>query len=163
MVLKHLNTKVFDTSSLHDGFPGTPSSSPRTASHDANPQTRDGLGGNLSYAAIASRGTGAARTVASAAVARVAPPKAKTKEDIRVLVTVAEGASRPEPFQLRHKLVAMLKGSPSDIQHVRRTPGGYAIQPVTKLVRDRLVADDLKQELSRAFDASKTFKTWPKP
>ncbi|KAG6179476.1 hypothetical protein E4U10_007848 [Claviceps purpurea] len=94
-------------------------------------------------------------TQGSAAVARVAPPKAKTKEDIRVLVTVAEGAPRPEPFQLRHKLVTMLKGSPSDIQHVRRTPGCYAIQPAPKLVRDRLVVDDLKQELSRTFDASK--------
>lgn len=49
----------------------------------------------------------------------------------------------------------MLKGSPSDIQHVRRTPAGYAIQPATKLVRDRLVADDLKKELGCAFDASK--------
>lgn len=49
----------------------------------------------------------------------------------------------------------MLKGSPSDIQHVRCTPAAYAIQPATKLVRDRLVADDLKQELSRTFDASK--------
>ncbi|KAG5914894.1 hypothetical protein E4U61_005231 [Claviceps capensis] len=108
MVLEHLNTKVFDTSSLHDCFSGTPSSTPKMASHDANPPTRDGLGPNVSHAAIASRG--ASRTIASAAVARVAPPKAKTKEDTRVLVTVAEGAPRLEPFQLRHKLVTMLEG-----------------------------------------------------
>ncbi|KAG6120216.1 hypothetical protein E4U13_006837 [Claviceps humidiphila] len=34
-------------------------------------------------------------------------------------------------------------------------PAGYAIQPATKLVRDRLVADELKKELGCAFDASK--------
>ncbi|KAG5945380.1 hypothetical protein E4U59_005917 [Claviceps monticola] len=81
MVLEHLNTKVFDSSSLHDCFPGMPSSIPKTASHDANPSTRDGLGDN-------------------------------TKEDVRVLVTVAEVAPRPEPFQLRHKLVTLLKARP---------------------------------------------------
>ncbi|KAG6266182.1 hypothetical protein E4U49_000553 [Claviceps purpurea] len=84
MELEHLNTKVFDTSSSHDCFPRMPSIAPKTASHDANPP----------------------------AAVRVAPRKAKAKEDIRVLVTVAEGAPRPEPFQLRHKLVTMLKGSP---------------------------------------------------
>ncbi|KAG6213192.1 hypothetical protein E4U50_001449 [Claviceps purpurea] len=41
------------------------------------------------------------------------------------------------------------------LTHVRCTPAAYAIQPATKLVRDRLVADGLKQELSRTFDASK--------
>ncbi|KAG5933654.1 hypothetical protein E4U59_006709, partial [Claviceps monticola] len=49
----------------------------------------------------------------------------------------------------------MLKGSPSDVQHVRRTPSGYAIQPATKLVRDRIVADELKKKLNCTFDASK--------
>ncbi|KAG6168607.1 hypothetical protein E4U11_005486 [Claviceps purpurea] len=34
------------------------------------------------------------------------------------------------------------------LTHVRCTPAAYAIQPATKLVRDRLVADDLKQELN---------------
>ncbi|CCE34857.1 uncharacterized protein CPUR_08796 [Claviceps purpurea 20.1] len=97
----------------------------------------------------------ATRSNASATTVRATPPKPKAKEDIRVLVTLAEGAPRPEPYLLRHKLVTMLKGSPSDIQHVRRTPAGYAIQPATKLVRDRLVADDLKKELGCAFDASK--------
>ncbi|KAG6293558.1 hypothetical protein E4U09_002969, partial [Claviceps aff. purpurea] len=81
--------------------------------------TRDGLEGNVSHAAIASRGAGAARTIASAAVA---PPrqacKAKTKEGQEDIFV---SWSRPEPFQLRHKLVTLLKGSPSDIQHVRRT------------------------------------------
>ncbi|KAG6181675.1 hypothetical protein E4U48_000010 [Claviceps purpurea] len=100
MVLEHLNTKVFDSDSLHDCFPGMPSSTPKTASHDANPPTRDGLGGNPG---LPRRGPSL---------------KAKTKEaqeDIFV------SWSRPEPFQLRHKLVTLLKGSPSDIQHVRRT------------------------------------------
>ncbi|KAG6162688.1 hypothetical protein E4U11_002513 [Claviceps purpurea] len=69
MVLEHLDTKVFDSDSLHDRFPEMPSSTPKTASHDANPPTRDGLGGNC-------RGSPSL--------------KAKTKEaqeDIRVLVS----------------------------------------------------------------------------
>ncbi|KAG6252828.1 hypothetical protein E4U49_007595, partial [Claviceps purpurea] len=139
MVLEHLNAKVFDTNNVQECL-------------------SDGPGGKVSYAAIASRGAGATRSNASATTVRATPPKPKAKEDIRVLVTLAEGAprpERPEPYLLRHKLVTMLKGSPSDIQHVRRTPAGYAIQPATKLVRDRLVADDLKKELGCAFDASK--------
>ncbi|KAG5933655.1 hypothetical protein E4U59_006710 [Claviceps monticola] len=73
MVLEHLNTQ------------------------DANPPNRDGPGGKVSYAAIASRGADAARATASAATVRATPPKLKVKEDIRVLVTLAEGAPRPEP------------------------------------------------------------------
>ncbi|KAG6205831.1 hypothetical protein E4U35_002296 [Claviceps purpurea] len=72
MVLEHLDTKVFDSDSLHDRFPEMPSSTPKTASHDANPTTRDGLGGN----------PGLPRRDPSL--------KAKTKEaqeDIRVLVS----------------------------------------------------------------------------
>lgn len=107
------------------------------------------------YLTQLSRRVGATRSNASATTVRATPPKPKAKEDIRVLVTLAEGAPRPEPYLMRHKLVTMLKGSPSDIQHVRRTPAGYAIQPATKLVRDRLVADELKKELGCAFDASK--------
>ncbi|KAG5912622.1 hypothetical protein E4U61_000324, partial [Claviceps capensis] len=154
MVLEHLNTQVFDTNRGHDSM-SMLSMAPKRVSQDANPPIRDGPEGKVSHAAIASRGAGAARATASAATARATPPKPKVKEDIRVLVTLAEGAPRLEPYQMRHKLVSMLKGSPSDIQHVRRTPSGYAIQPATKLVRDRIVADELKKELSGAFDASK--------
>ncbi|KAG6060006.1 hypothetical protein E4U17_005182 [Claviceps sp. LM77 group G4] len=154
MLLEHLNANVFNTNNVHDSI-SMPSTAPRMASQDANPPNRDGPGGKVSYAAIASRGAGATRSTASATTARATPPKPKAKEDIRVLVTLAEGAPRPEPYLMRHKLVTMLKGSPSDIQHVRRTPAGYAIQPATKLVRDRLVADELKKELGCAFAASK--------
>ncbi|KAG5962728.1 hypothetical protein E4U57_006846 [Claviceps arundinis] len=154
MVLEHLNAKVFDTNNVQESIT-MPSMAPQMASQGANSPNRDGPGGKVSYAAIASRGAGATHSNASATTVRATPPKPKPKEDIRVLLTLAEGAPRPEPYLMRHKLVTMLKGSPSDIQHVRRIPTGYAIQPATKLVRDRLVADELKKELGCAFDASK--------
>ncbi|KAG5915865.1 hypothetical protein E4U61_004188, partial [Claviceps capensis] len=102
MVLEHLNAKVFDTNNVQESIT-MPSMAPQM-SQGANPPNRDVLGGKVSYAAIASRGAGATRSIASATAVRATPPKPKAKEDIRVLVKLAEGAPRPEPYLLRHKL-----------------------------------------------------------
>ncbi|KAG6077266.1 hypothetical protein E4U16_002339 [Claviceps sp. LM84 group G4] len=67
-------------------------------SQGANLPNRDGPGGKVSYAAIASRAVDANRSNANATTVWATPPKPKPKEDIRVLVTLAEAAPRPKPY-----------------------------------------------------------------
>ncbi|KAG6056896.1 hypothetical protein E4U17_001861 [Claviceps sp. LM77 group G4] len=88
--------RVFDTNNVQESI-SMPSMPPQM-SQGANLPNRDGPGGKVSYAAIASRAVDANRSNANATTVWATPPKPKPKEDIRVLVTLAEAAPRPKPY-----------------------------------------------------------------